>query len=196
MRIKRIIVVVLFAVTGSFAKVSVGIICGLNISTLKSSPRGLLSITYDKNIGAGLLCEYLAEDNFSLTLGTVLLNKGSNFTIEGQDDVTAVTRLHYFSLPLTLHYNFKSEGLIHPYILGGIFGEYQLKSSRTYHTPDGIVNVNMNDQIDRYNYGYLLGGGLEWIRGKNTIYIETQYSLGRHDIDITNDIWKLSTRGV
>ncbi len=195
MRIRCIFVIVLVS-TVIKAQVNIGIIGGLNVSTLQSIPRGLLTMTNDNNFGFGTVFEYQAEDNFSLNLGTLLLNKGANFTIEGQDNITAVTNLMYFNTPLTLHYSFGAKPL-RPYILGGVFGEYNLKSGRKYYnTPDGDVAVDMTGEIDRYNYGFLLGGGIHWIFGENALFIETQYSQGRRDIDTTNDAWVLKTREI
>jgi len=79
-------------------------------------------------------------------------------------------------LPVVLKISFLSS--IKPYIVGGGMIGYTLSQKETYVNEDGSDEWDLTDDVNRFQYGLVFGGGVEFGLGSMRFYVEGRYIMG------------------
>jgi opacity protein-like surface antigen len=96
-------------------------------------------------------------------------------------DTTSKMRLEYSATAVTLPVMLKVRFLrgTTPYALAGGEVGYILKEKEIYTSTTGVVDEDdVTDNINRFLFGLVFGGGLELPLGKATLIAEARYRLG------------------
>ncbi len=187
---KRKHIYLLFAMlvctSGTFAQL--GIKAGVNMANqIKSFSREDIAAGFNSNnltgYQIGLVYQAMPKKTgLGVELGALLSQKGSAFQFT--NDITAsiiegYKELNYLEVPLNLRYRI-SLGIIGVYGFGGLYGGYALNGKTVDETNNETTNETFPELIDRIDYGYNFGAGVElfnkiqfgaaWSQGiKNTI---------------------------
>ncbi|MBN2200491.1 PorT family protein [bacterium] len=178
-------------------KAMIGITGGINISSIVSKPQGLLIISDKTFFGAGPVGEYRFNKNVSMTLGLLVLGKGSKFRIQGQDDLEAAMNLEVLDIPLSAGYTFDTP-VIKPYVHAGLFLEYNLKASLRYQRPGSSFTDNIDDEIRDFSSGCTVSGGFKTTTGRFVLFVEAGYFRGFGNLYVkkSGPDYSVSTTGV
>ena len=119
-------------------------------------------------------------------IGLLLSQKGSSFSriTSGTADVTqGYDEIKYIELPLNLRYRIKV-GFLGVYGYGGLYGAYALDGQHVNGTEDTASDIGFKEMMDRADYGYNLGLGVEFF---SKIQFGANWSNGIKNTNIESD---------
>lgn len=120
---------------------------------------------------AGLIYQYLPQKTgLGFELGALLSQKGASFSINNSDIYHAIINgyheINYVDVPLNLKMRFNLLGFVSAFASGGVFGSYALDGKTVFETDweDVLFRDSFDGFMDRIDYGYSFGGGVELVR--------------------------------
>lgn len=157
------------------------ITAGFNSKNLQGYQIGLVYQLMPKKSGLGL------------EIGALLSQKGSTFKLDSTDVVNVFKEgyreINYIEVPLNLRYRL-SLGFIGLYGFGGVYGGYALSAKTVNETANITSDDAFQSFIDRADYGYNFGAGIELYK---KIQFGGTFSQGIKNTAISNSILPLST---
>ncbi len=107
------------------------------------------------------------ESGFSTEVGALLSQKGSFFRYY-EDDlqetiVEAYNELNYIEVPVSIRYTL-SFGILGIYGYAGVYGGYLLDGKTVNEKEDEVLNMTFSRFMDKLDYGYTLGAGIELLK--------------------------------
>lgn len=104
------------------------------------------------------------KSGFGIEIGALLSQKGSTFKLDSTDVINVFKQgyreINYLEIPLNLRYRL-SMGVIGVYGFGGVYGGYALNAKTVNETTDETIDEVFQSFIDRADYGYNFGAGIE-----------------------------------
>ena len=124
-----------------------------------------------------------AETRWSTEIGALLSQKGSFFSYKEIDIMTAYNELNYAEVPINIRYTL-SLGALGIYGSAGVYAGYLFEGKTVNETKEEILYMKFSELVDKLDYGYSLGAGVElldkiqlgvtWTRGIKTNPINIQ----------------------
>ncbi len=166
-----LLVAVMFLLTFS-SKAQLGIRVGVNMANeITSLSEGAISESFKSSNLTGYQIGLIYQTNskgLGLELGALLSQKGSVYQYDS--DSTAVTNLseaykeiNCITIPLNLKYKINL-GPVGVYGVAGIYGDYALSGKTVNEALQKEKEESFNGIMDRLDYGYTLGFGVEALR--------------------------------
>ena len=107
-------------------------------------------------------------------------------------DIQSKITVDYFEVPLLIKVRLADKSKIRPHLIGGAYGA--LKTGAKEHIEYGGQEwtVDMTGDIRKFDYGLVLGAGLDIDWGKRGVLIDVRYDLGLAKINSfpSRDDWK------
>ncbi len=135
-----------------------GIKESFNSKSLSGYQIGLVYELNPKKSGAGF------------EIGALLSQRGGEFNVNNLSTYNSLLHayheINYVDIPLNLRLQFNVFGIFNLFTISGIYGSYALNGKTVFETEwkEIIIQDNFNDLLDRLEYGYNLGGGVEILR--------------------------------
>ncbi len=133
------------------------------------------------------------------------VRKGAKQTLTDVDEVgNSMGEFHvfynaeYFQVPVVLTYALMNEGGMRPVLMAGPYVgiKYvaETKSEDLPLTLEKSINGDLQD-FHNFDFGLVLGGGLEFSRGGRTFLLHVRYDMGLTDAELTakNEAWTVMT---
>lgn len=159
---------VLFITSGLYAQL--GIKGGMNMANeIKSFNQTDIATSFNSNnltgYQIGLVYQLMhKKSGIGVEIAAMVSQKGSIFQLDSTDVVNAFregySEINYLEVPLNIRYRL-AIGFIGFYGFGGIYGGYALSSKTVDETNDITSAETFNNFMDRVDYGYNFGAGIE-----------------------------------
>ncbi len=196
------LVVLLFALPAS-AQPELGIIGGVNFSTVSLDPEQNIDINTGTGFSAGGMFVYNFNERFSLQVEPTYMRRNVDFTATdvGESPFTNVTleatqKATYIDVPVLMRVSF-GEADVKPYLLAGpdigFLSSSKQKFNKVIADGEDITNMftsseleeDVKDETRSIDLCMNFGGGVSVPVGNNHLFLEAQYSLGLINIDDT-----------
>lgn len=154
-----------------------GIITGINYADIDMVTMRIDHQTKAKTeLGIGGIFGYHFNENISVQLEPLYVQKGGISKIIEETDVEMNIRFSSIELPILLKVEFGER--IRPYLLAG--PSFAIVTGSVAEIKTGALNleVDMADIINTVEAGLIWGGGVSYMLGKISIYMETVYAVG------------------
>ncbi|MFO7370543.1 MAG: porin family protein [Bacteroidales bacterium] len=165
-------------------KLRLGVTAGLNVSTL-SEPGNLYNNEALKTgFGGGLEVKYAFNETFGVRTGVLYEQKGfrKNKELFNQDEkITGM--YHYLNVPLLIEGTLSVTGDTRLYGVTGLYTGFRCYSENTL-TLEGteLLTAPEDEDINKTEYGWTFGGGIQMSAGKHLMQIGFRYSLGLTEV--------------
>lgn len=166
------------------SQVDLGIIGGINSSSLQIEPSGDFDVEGRTTFGVGLFLNLQANDFIGLQVTPMFLQKGANAKIDFDFIDYTEYKADYLEIPILARLNFDA-GMLKPYLLAGPSLGFQLNS--TYIDGDG-KEVDITDETKNLDFSLVLGGGLEIELENISLFGQLTYNHGLSNIDNSDGI--------
>jgi opacity protein-like surface antigen len=166
------------------SQVDIGVIGGINSSSLQIEPSGDFDVEGLTTFGAGLFLNLQANDFLGLQITPMFMQKGADAKVDFDFLDYTEYRAEYLEIPILARLNFDA-GMIKPYLLAGPSLGFQLNSS--YLDGDG-EEVDVSDETKNLDLSLVLGGGLEIELESISLFGQLTYNHGLSNIDNSDGI--------
>ncbi len=166
------------------SQVDLGIIGGINSSSLQIEPSGDFDVEGRTTFGVGLFLNLQANDFIGLQVTPMFMQKGANAKIDFDFIDYTEYKADYLEIPILARLNFDA-GMLKPYLLAGPSLGFQLNSS--YLDGDG-EEVDISDETKNLDLSLVLGGGLEIELESISLFGQLTYNHGLSNIDNSDGI--------
>lgn len=169
-----------------YSQINVGIIGGINLSTLSGEDETGESIDFKSRTGFGIggILDLTLGQSVSLVFQPMYLQKGADFSEEGDDifdEVKLIFKTTYLEVPALFRITLGS-GTTKVYFLGGPSVGINLSSDLEVTAFGLSVEADIGELTESIDLGLQFGGGLSLPLGNNTLFVEAKYALGITDI--------------
>ena len=206
---KRIIFVFVlaFSLTNAFSQgFSGGLFGGLNTSWISTDSKLVEPTGIKIGYTFGATADFGLTDNFGVTTAIQFANVGGAFKfIHGVYELTASEveipkklnantqldlNINYINIPIGLKGKTNEIGYVTYFLKGGVTPMFRSKALADINVTDGIEDPNdllVNDHIKMINFGWHLGGGIEYsLAGNTRLLLELVYTGGLMDFTKVN----------
>lgn len=162
------------------AQLEVGVLGGLNFSDAKidDNTGSVVDVTGQTVFGSGVLVQYQLSENLSLGTNVLYLRKA----IEAKNASGLVfdVRADYIEIPLYLKYSFGKR--IRPYLILGPTAGFLLNSEVEIDLMDITFSGDFATVMYGFDFGVVIGTGLEIPLWRGNLLIGGSYSYGFYDL--------------
>lgn len=197
MRTKLIITIFFALLSVSFASAQLGIRAGVNMANEIQSfdHEGISAAFQSENLTGyqvGLVYQ-LNPRNYGLgfEVGALLSQKGGVFSIDSTGVVNSFVKgyreINYVEVPMNLRLKLNFGGVVGVFGTAGVYGAYALKGKTVFESdlPTLIKEDSFESFMDRIDYGYSYGAGVELVR---KLQIGAHWSQGLQKRDTNKNI--------
>ena len=164
------------------AKMSLGVLGGLNLANLSFDPKlEGFDLSNHTVFGIGGVLDYNLNESFSFHLEPMYLLKGCEGEAEGFD-VKMEADLAYLEVPVMLKYSFVAKD-IKPYIMAGPTIGFNLSAKRKITVNGDSEEEDVKDDVKSIDFGLGFGAGVSLPMDHYSIFVEARYTLGLTNIN-------------
>ncbi len=177
------------------AQSSLGVIAGLNLANVNVDPEPEgMDLTNRTAFGFGGVLEVGLNESVALRFEPMYLQKGAEAGINGVD---IEFNLAYLEVPVMLKYAFGT-GDTKPYIMAGPTIGFNLSAKQKISFGSDSEETDIKDDISSTDFGLGFGGGVNFLTGNNSIFVEVRYTLGLTNINDSSDDpdTEIKTKGI
>jgi opacity protein-like surface antigen len=177
------------------AQTYLGVIAGLNLANVSPDPEPEgLDLSNRTAFGFGGILDVGLNESVTLRFEPMYLQKGAEATMNGVD---IEFNLAYLEVPVMLKFAFGT-GDTKPYIMAGPTVGFNLSAKQTISMGGNSEEMDLKDDISSTDFGLGFGGGVNFLTGKNSIFVEVRYTLGLTNINDDSDDpdSELKTKGI
>lgn len=193
----KIFVVLFFLTSSLYAQI--GIKAGINLANqIKSLSSQDIADGFNRENLTGYQVGLVYQLNprksgIGAEIGILASQKGFSFsdsTSVANNVLRGYHEINYIELPLNLRYRIKL-GFLGVYGYGGLYGGYALNGKHVIETENTASDIGFKEMMDRADYGYNVGLGLEFF---NKIQFGVNWSQGIKNTNTENDTAEDFTR--
>ncbi len=193
----KIFVVLFFLTSSLYAQI--GIKAGINLANqIKSLSSQDIADGFNRENLTGYQVGLVYQLNprksgIGAEIGILASQKGFSFsdsTSVANNVLRGYHEINYIELPLNLRYRIKL-GFLGVYGYGGLYGGYALNGRHVIETENTASDIGFKEMMDRADYGYNVGLGLEFF---NKIQFGVNWSQGIKNTNTENDTAEDFTR--
>lgn len=193
----KIFVVLFFLTSSLYAQI--GIKAGVNLANqIKSLSSQDIADGFNRENLTGYQVGLVYQLNprksgIGAEIGILASQKGFSFsdsTSVANNVLRGYHEINYIELPLNLRYRIKL-GFFGVYGYGGLYGGYALNGKHVIETENTASDIGFKEMMDRADYGYNVGLGLEFF---NKIQFGVNWSQGIKNTNTENDTAEDFTR--
>ena len=187
---KRILVMALLLVAFTSAdaqKVGLGLTAAPGIAWLKPDTEGLEGDGSKVAFSYGIIFDYNFTDNYALASGIEVAYNGGK--IINRDTSTSLTgeittfKLQYIEVPITLKMKTNEIGYITYFGRFGFIPSYNLKAKGELDIAGTITEIDLEDDINKFNLSLLIGAGVQYsLSGETALIASINFKNGFLDI--------------
>lgn len=160
----------------SYASAQLGIRAGVNMANEIQTfdYEGISSAFQNENLTGyqvGLVYQLNpTRSGFGFEVGTLLSQKGGVFSLDSTGVVNSLVKgyheINYVEVPMNLRLRLNFGGVVSVFGTAGVYGAYALKGKTVFESdlPTLIKEDSFDGFMDRIDYGYSFGGGVELIK--------------------------------
>ncbi|MEI8085666.1 MAG: outer membrane beta-barrel protein [Paludibacter sp.] len=171
-----------------------GIKGGMNMANeIKSFSQADIAAGYNSNnlqgYQIGLVYQLMPKKSgLGIEIAALISQKGSTFKLDSTDVINVFKQgyreVNYLEVPFNLRYRL-SLGFLGIYGFGGVYGGYAMSAKTVNETTDITSEETLQSFMDRADYGYNFGAGIELFR---KIQFGGTFSQGIKNTTISNSI--------
>ncbi|HHT22432.1 MAG TPA: PorT family protein [Bacteroidales bacterium] len=127
------------------------------------------------------------KSGFGFDLGALFSQKGNMFNYDNnsgieENIVRGYHEINYIDVPVNLRLKLKFGGVVGIYATGGVYGSYALNGQTVFESDISTLRYeeSFDDFMDRIDYGYSVGGGIEFLN-KFQIGVKWDQALQKKD---------------
>ncbi|GMR25109.1 MAG: hypothetical protein BMS9Abin39_0387 [Ignavibacteria bacterium] len=171
--------------SSTFAQISLGVLGGVNNSSLIGDAPPGSTYKSDVGFGVGLLGEFNITSDIKISLQPMFQQKGAKIAYsvfserEPQDSIEI--NINYFSLPILMKV-YAGNNIM--YVSGGFDIGFKLDATFRRITPDKEKDIS--DSFNDFNITAIIGVGAQFRLGQFYIFAEGRYSQGLGNISNPN----------
>jgi hypothetical protein len=152
-----------------------GIKGGMNMSNLSTDPAGLEDADTLQSFALGIWYGRPLNRQFSLLAEGLYSVKGD---AESGDEYDVSTKVSYLDIPVLAKMGFMHGGPIQPSVFLGPSMALNLSAKSRFEGEGSEIEVDVKDQMNTFDLGLVVGGGVEFPVGKRSFGVELRYSKG------------------
>ncbi len=128
---------------------------------------------------------------FGFDVGALLSQKGGTFNMPSSDIIGSVIKgyheVNFIEMPVNLRFRVRLGGAVGLFATGGVYGAYALKGKTVFESDVATLlhEESFDKMMDRLDYGYSYGGGIEFMR---KIQIGVNFSQGLQKRDANKSL--------
>jgi hypothetical protein len=191
------IIIALLLSLCSYAQLTIGIKCGLNVSKFNGDEFYISENANKKGLVIGVIIEPKLSKHLSLKFEINYDQKGTYasetypFSNVGYAKVGA--RLLYISLPLLLKVNFGEKGIFY-FNTGMSYGILSKADYQVTQNGEFLINSDMKNNFNSTELSYVVGVGIKIpLTSKLGILVDPRYSIGLSNIAKTNPYFRATS---
>ncbi len=186
-----------FITTVAFGQVRIGVLGGVNFSTVQSNDQASTGIDGNTFSGLGIILDVELTNNLSFRTEPSYITKGATINVmelglAGQN----IVEYDYLDVPLLAAYRFAS-GDLQPYVLIGAVLSYRASTEHArLIRPGEEFLVDADPVLKKFDAGATIGGGLSYPLGRSALFLQGRYTLGFYDIGKIAEADVMNAEGV
>lgn len=190
MKKAMILISIMYFINYSYsnAEVDLGVIGGINSSSLRIEPSDNFDVEGRTSFGAGLFMNIQANSILSLQITPMFVEKGAKARYDLNFFKYTEFKADYIEFPVLARLNFDA-GLLKPYVIAGPSLGFQLNS--TYLDGDG-KEVDNSDDTKNIDISLVIGAGLEIELDNLSLFGQLTYNHGLSNIDNTDGTFDIT----
>jgi hypothetical protein len=160
-----------------------GVFGGVNFADLtgKDNQGDKLNVSTQNIFGVGAVMGLNLNQNFSLQLEPMYLQKGGVLLQEPPDTEEITFKMSFIEVPLLLKVQFGDQ--IRPYIMGGPTVGFLLSSKLESEIGGLLFKGDVKHITRKVDFGVGLGAGVSIPLGSSNIFLDGRYTLGLTDLN-------------
>jgi len=152
---------------------------GMAISHLRTDPQELEETGSLRGYAFGFWWGVPITNRLQVQAEALFSKKGD---AESASGYTASTHLSYFELPILARFGLLPDAPVRPSFFAGPSLSFNIAARSSLEGEDGEVDVDVKDQVGAFDFGLVLGGGLDFARGGRTFGVDVRYCKGLSDV--------------
>lgn len=197
MKLKILISLVVLTISYTTATAQFGIRAGVNMANeIQSFDHDAISAAFQSENLTGYQVGVVYQFNpkksgLGFEVGALLSQKGGIFQFDSTNVISSLIRgyreINYVEVPMNLRWSWNFGGVVGVFGTGGIYGAYALEGKTVFESdlPTLIKEDSFDSFMDRIDYGYSFGGGIELLE---KLQIGANYSQGLQKRDTEQSI--------
>lgn len=166
------------------AQARMGLLAGVNFASLSGDDAAETQTRTGPVLGAALLMPL--GGSLGLEINGLYSVRGAKAS---EDGIAVGLKLSYLEVPVLLRYTISGSDQVRPYLSGGV--SMGLQTSCKVEANDSFIDVDMNCSLFKEETGVeftkfdallVVGGGLDFAVGTNTLTLGARYNYGLTDI--------------
>jgi len=127
----------------------------------------------------------------TVDVGFNYADKGGSHTVKASTfpfgEMNLIYQFRYLEFPILLRTYWVSKGPIHFFSFGGTYLAWELANRYTFHNDEKGTATHPLDDLQRTDFGFLSGAGLEFSMGRFNLSLKYRYSMGFVDLFLDTD---------
>lgn len=162
------------------SKITYGPKAGLTLANLYGDDNS----ETDSKIGfaGGGFLSIQASDQIVIQPELLYTTKGAKFDTLGLE---LKLKLNYIEVPILIKWMFPTEGTVKPSLFIGGAPAFLASAKAEVSVGGAAVEADIKDITKSFDFGVIVGGGLDFAAGSGTFAIDVRYTLGLTSIDDT-----------
>ena len=153
---------------------------GMGISNVRADPQELEEGGSLRGYALGIWWGVPLSRRLTIQAEALFSMKGDSESAAG---FTTSTHLGYFDLPVLAKFGFLPDAPVQPSLFVGPSLAFNVSASSSLEGEDSEVEVDVKDQVGGFDFGLVIGGGLDFVRGGRTFGVDMRYSRGLRDVE-------------
>lgn len=164
----------------AYAQLQIGLLGGINYAGINQKNMNVSEEQSTTKFLFGASADFPLPGHLSVQLQMMYIEKGAVLVPLNPDDNDIYIHLTYLELPVFLRYDFGKT--FNPYLIAGSFLGINLGSELQTDIMGVTFTANSEENINTFDYGISLGGGLSYRFERFSFFIESRYSVGLKNI--------------
>lgn len=202
MNSKTLTTLLILLLSVSYASAQLGIRAGVNMANEIQTfdHEGISNAFHNDNLTGyqvGLVYQFNPKKSgVGFELGALLSQRGGVFSLDSTDVINSFVKgyheINYVEVPMNLRLRLNFGGVVGIFGTAGIYGAYALNGKTVFESdiPSLLKEDSFDGFMDRIDYGYSFGGGIELIR---KLQIGASWSQGLQKKDANKSILEMIT---
>lgn len=152
-----------------------GVKGGMNISNMSVDPQSLEDENSLQSFALGIWWGFPVTRRLTIQPEALYSMKGDS---ESAGGYTSSTHLGYIDVPVLAKIGFMHGSTARPSLILGPLLAMNISASSKFEGDDSSIDVDVKDQIRPMEFGFVIGGGVEFPVGERVFGVELRYSKG------------------
>ncbi len=187
------LIIFLFGVFAAFSQSNVAFGGKAGFSQSELYGNDIEDVNFRNSIAAGAFLKISPVSFFAIQPEFLFRKKGAVHERNALN-IQEKYEINYFEVPVLAKLRLPIADVVYPNIFAGPYYAYRTSASYTVQQTDTDVMVERNVDINRSDYGGIVGAGVDFELGILFLSMDARYGFGAEEIEDTNDALDLKNR--